>query len=456
MLTHLESKVEGITWPALPTPLGAITLALLYQLEKTQWWSSQDIINFQFQQLANVLTHADRTIPFYHERFRAAGVDPASIKTLDQLGQIPLLSRPQLQQAGTALLSKNVPKSHGKTYTITTSGSTGRPVKVTTTELDSLFWSTCTLRDHQWQKRDLSRKLAAIRYYSDDGAKFPHGINVNTWGTAEHSIMKSSPAAALNINCSIAQQAEWLCRQQPDYLMTYPSNLKALAEYFIATGESLPGLLETRTVGESLSSGVRQVCSEAWHAKLTDMYSCQEVSCIALQCPEHEHYHVQAENLVVEVLDEEDRRCTPGEIGRVVISTLHNFAMPLIRYELGDYAEVGEPCSCGRGLPVLNKILGRQRNMLIYPDGQKRWPIFGINELTKELPIKQLQFVQREIDSIEVRLVTARPLEAKEKTWLVSVVHKQLDYAFRIEIIYLENIPRSKSGKFEDFISEVA
>ena len=82
------------------------------------------------------------------------------------------------------------------------------------------------------------------------------------------------------------------------------------------------------------------------------MYSCEEAGYIALQCPQAEHYHCQSESVLVEVLDDEGRPCTPGQVGKVVLTALHNFAMPLIRYENQDYAEVGPPCACGRGLPV--------------------------------------------------------------------------------------------------------
>ena len=126
-----------------------------------------------------------------------------------------------------------------------------------------------------------------------------------------------------------------------------------------------------RTFGEILEPVCRATCQQVFGVKVVDMYSSQEVGYIALQCPEHEHYHVQAENLLVEVLAEDGRGCGPGEVGRVVVTTLHNFAMPLLRYDIGDYAEVGASCPCGRGLGVLTRILGRQRNLLVLPDGRR-------------------------------------------------------------------------------------
>lgn len=223
-------------------------------------------------------------------------------------------------------------------------------------------------------------------------------------------------------------------------------------------GLHLNKLRGVRALGETLGSEVRAACHEAWGVPLVDMYSAQEIGYIALQCPENENvYHVQAENLYVEIVDEEGRPCKEGEIGRVLITTLHNFAMPLLRYEIGDYAEVGAPCTCGRTLPVLSSVMGRQRNMLVLPNGAKSWPSLGTSALADKLPIiRQFQFVQKSLDRIEARLVTDRQLSNDETSFFVDVLQKSMNYPFKIELKYVENIPRSKGGKFEDFVSEVA
>jgi phenylacetate-CoA ligase len=132
--------------------------------------------------------------------------------------------------------------------------------------------------------------------------------------------------------------------------------------------------------------------------------------------------------------------------------------MPLIRYEIGDYAEVGQPCPCGRGLPVLNRILGRQRNMLHLPDGRRRWPSLDHVEGDHDvglLPIGQLQVVQKTREEIEVNLVAARSLSTVEESILMKHLARALGDSFRIDLHYVTHIPRSPSGKFEDFRSEI-
>lgn len=194
---------------------------------------------------------------------------------------------------------------------------------------------------------------------------------------------------------------------------------------------------------------------EAWGVEIVDSYSSEELGYIALQCPEHEHYHVQMESLIVEVLDENGMPCGVGEVGQVAVSTLHNFAMPLLRYASGDYAEVGAPCGCGRGLPVLTRILGRQRNMLLKPDGGRYWPSFPSEVWADIAPIEQFQVIQRDLDNLELRIVALRELTLAEGAALLAALRDALGSDYRITLVRLAQIPRAAGGKYEDFICEV-
>jgi phenylacetate-CoA ligase len=180
------------------------------------------------------------------------------------------------------------------------------------------------------------------------------------------------------------------------------------------------------------------------------------VGTIALQCPVSGLLHVQAESLIVEVLDAAGRACKEGEIGRVVATDLHNFATPLIRYELGDYAEVGPACPCGRGLPTLKRVLGRARNMVVLPDGTRHWPLVGFHSFREVGQILQFQLIQHDLERIEMRLVTDGKLAASSEQRLAEIVQNALGHPFRIELCYVEGeLERSPGGKFEEFISRV-
>jgi len=453
---QLKSVLPGVAWPAIPDSEGGLMLAILYQLDQSQWFSAAQIWQNQLQQLQNVWDHAVSSVPYYKESMREAGFDKGMKLSAENWQQIPILSRKILQQKEKELLSTNIPREHGRTHVVETSGSTGRPVRVLRTEFINLLWKAFTIREHLWHQRDFSGKMAVIRYAPRGKGEFP-GVLSRNWGPATAQLVETGPSVMLASSTSIAIQVQWLMKEKPDYLLSYPSNLNELARYFLDNGLKLDSLKEVRSFGEALGSDVRSICQAAWGAPLVDGYSTQEIGLIAFQCPADESsYHIQAEKNLVEIVNDKGIPCKQGESGRVLVTSLHNFAMPLLRYEIGDYAEVGSSCPCGRGLPVLKKILGRVRNMLTLPDGSKKWPDFGIRYYADIAPIQQFQMIQKTREMIEMRLVVSEPMDKNQEKRLAEVIQTSLGYPFLVSFSYLDEIPRSASGKFEEFLSEIA
>ena len=442
-LPPLRSVVDGIDWPGIPENGAAHRLSLLLQLEHSQWLAPDKLRERQLAQIKALLRHAMRTVPHYTRCLRGLDIDGMDWPVFEAL---PRLGRKELQENFDALRSPAVPASHGKVVEGQSSGSTGTPVRFLGTSATQLFWDVLTLREHLWQRRDFSGKLAAIRIKVED-AHFPD------WGAPVATVFRSGPASTLNVRTDVAAQLDWLLREDPDYLITHASNLGALIQLGAERGIRLPRLRQARTYSEALRPGLREAVRAAWGVEVADVYSCEEAGVIALQCPEHEHYHVQSENLLVEILDQQGRPCAPGDTGEVVLTTLHNFAMPLIRYRLGDYAEVGNACSCGRGLPVLRQIHGRQRNMIVLPDGRRHWPSFPAELWREVAPVEQFRLVQRSRDEIEACYVMARELDPGEAARIVAALQVRLGHPFRILPRRVDIIERGPGHKFEDFVS---
>lgn len=451
----LPSAHSTIAWPSLPGPQAALTTALLRQLDESQWWTPEEMRGQQLRQANALLVHAYRSVPFYRDRLAQAGFVPGRPLTPEVWARIPVLSRSEVQDAGEALISTAVPESHGKTYDISTSGSTGRPVKARGTRLVQLMWDVLTLREHLWQRRDFSGRLAAIRTFPQGAADYPRGVQAGEWGRSTKHMFPGGHSSMLSVATRVEDQAEWLGRQEADYLLTYPSSVRELLLHSETASIRFPSLRQVRTIGEALSPDVRTLCKRVWGLEIADLYSTQEIGYLAFQCPEENAYHVQSETVLLEVLDRNDKACAPGEVGRVVVTSLHNFAMPFIRYAVGDLAVFGEPCPCGRGLPVLKQILGRVRNMLVYPDGHKYQLQTSAIWEDGALGIRQLQIVQHALDDIEIKLVTQRPLTTSEEDLVRRRFAECCGHAFPTRLTYHDEIPRGPSGKFEDFRSEV-
>lgn len=449
----LYSAVQGIDWPALPAPSAAGKLAALFQLEQSQWWSSEDLRKHQFRQIDVLLRHCAEHVPYY-QAFLGQYISSDIIDD-EQWLKIPLLTRDKLQQAGEKLRTTMMPAGHGKVKLLRTSGSTGKPVEVLGSEMTAFFWNVFSLRDHLWHRRDFSGKLAVIRYSQDESAKPPHGYRLTNWGGAIQDVSETGVGVMINIHTPLSEQISWLQAEDPDYILTHPSVLQALAMHCQREAIQLPALREVRTMSEALPDGLRELCRSVWGVKLVDMYTTTEAGYLALQCPEHDQYHVQSEGVLLEVLDDDGKPCAPGEVGRVVITSLHNFATPLVRYELGDFAEVGEACPCGRGQPVIKRILGRYRNLVTLPNGERRWPKFGIEKMLKLAPVLQYQAIQHTIHEIEYRLVMAQPLSNQARQALLALFGENLHPEISVTISEVDSIPRSASGKYEEFVSKL-
>jgi len=441
------SRLPAMAWPAIPEGNVANMLALLHQMESSQWLDAGALRQHQYRQLELLLAHAFEYSPYCRERW-SGRFDPKQPLTTETFARIPLLTRRDLQEHFEQLKCRSVPPHGGVGEAITT-GSTGTPVRVLKTELCLMLWDVITLRDELWHRRDLGAKLAMIRHGMPEG-EFPN------WGRATHGLAATGPLVVLGIQHDVATQLAWLEQQHPHYLMTHPSLLQELLRQSSAAGQRLDLLREVRTFGEPVTPGLREQCREIWGVPIVDAYSATEVGYMALQCPLHEHYHVQAEDVLIEVLDDDGKPCLPGETGRVVVTSLHNFAMPLVRYEIGDYATVGEPCDCGRGLPVLSRIAGRVRNMLVTADGRRFWIGLGSGTIPRIAPIRQYQFAQVEPDLVEVRLVAASALSVAQEEQLRAHALAQLPAGFRVRLAYRDVIARGVSGKFEDFVCELS
>lgn len=430
-------------------------LAMQLQLEQSQWWSADELVSAQLEQLQLLLQHAVKNVPYYKKRYGDIPFDYSGKLTMNEWRRLPILTRDELQKAGNSLNSKAVSKRHGELFTQRSSGSTGKPVAIKQTKLSNIYWRSFTLRESLWHKRDLRGKLAAIRHSRDAAKKNPRGIRSRDWGAPFNKIYETGPGIFLHSSVAIPEQAEWLLREQPDYLLAYPSVLHELARYFIKNGLELPGLKEARTFGEVLDEETRQDCRRAWNVAIVDGYSSNEVGNMAFQCPDHEHYHIQSEGVLLEILDDAGNPCGPGETGRVIATPLHNYATPLLRYAVGDYAEVGAACDCGRGLPVIKRIMGRSRNLATLPDGSKYWPGIQLTDFGEIAPVIQTQLVQHSTEHVEARLVVTAAVTPEQEQALAELIQKLFGFSFRVTFTYLDEIPRSATDKYEDFLSEV-
>ncbi len=408
-------------------------------LDASQWHSPEAIAAGQAAQLRVLIDHHAHNSPRFAQRLAQAGLTAKDIESPALLKGLPVMSRFDAQRL---VETANVPPAHCPTAPVQSSGSSGIPVRIVKTQLTQLMWQALTLRYHDWSGT-LGGRLAAVRY----GVGITH--DAPDWGLPSSVFRATGPMRRIDVTATLDHQAQLLASFEPDVVQGFPSNIEAL----IATNaEALSSVSTFLTIGETVSESLRTDLSAA--GSVYDCYSAEEIGYIALQCPELPGYHIMAESLIVEIVDIQGNRCAPGETGRVIVSDLHNFAMPVIRYDTGDFAEAGGKCACGRGLPTLNRIRGRWRGMMTLPDGSRHWPLTGIYGFRDIADVRQYQMIQHAPDRIELRFLVDRPLTKDQHAAMQVYLQGRVGHGIAFTIIcFADRLPPGPRGKTDEFIS---
>lgn len=450
----LRSQVRDIAWPAIPNADGARMLALQFQFTQSERWPPAEVEAQQFRQIEALVAFCHHHIPFWRDRLRRAGIRPGQRLNRRLWSQLPVLTRRQAQEAGDALRATDLPPGHGAILNGATSGSTGMPLRFARSEIAQFFWLAANLRPALWHNVAFAGATAVIKQMAV-GEDIPtSALGNQDWG-AGFEAFATGPVMAIDSRRPPQDQVDWLAGCGAAHLITRPSNAARLALHCQATSQRPPALRRIFALGEMVTPGLRALCRDVLGVEMIDIYSAEEGGVMALQCPAHDHLHVLAEVIRLEVLDERDRPCAPGQVGRVVVTPLHNFAMPLLRYEIGDHAEPGPPCSCGRTLPVLTRVIGRAGNRIVLPNGESRMAHWGGERFHQVAGIIQYQVAQLAPDLIEYRLVVRNPLTAADEAFLTGMLHRSIGHPIPVRFAYVDDIPRAASGKHQEFVSEI-
>jgi phenylacetate-CoA ligase len=447
-----RSRIESLRASVLPGAAAHRAFETQVRLAASQWATIEKIEQHQLHLLRKLVKAAAQETDYWRERIRPQQID--GCETLRAaLDRIPVLSRDDLHDHGAALLAQRLPEHQVRAGVQASSGSTGLTVRVATTNLFLSWQKNLSLRCYLWAEFEFARAMAVIRKQPIGVAEYPDGERKTRWAAAGSIPFPTGPAFLLNTHASVEDQWEWLTRVKPAYLFTTPSMVRGFAQYPGREG----GLALSRilTTGEVVDRDLRALVHDTLGVHIYDRYSSQEAGCMAIQCPAGDGYHVQSESVILEVLDNAGKPCRPGEIGRVVVTPLFNFATPLLRYELGDFAEVGGVCRCGRGLPLLNRIMGRRRNILLGPDGRHYWPTLESFDFFQVAQSRAHQFRQVAPGVLEVWLVVESPRTAAQEDEMRRIVAASLPGPFDIRFRYVDEFPRTANGKHEEFISYV-
>jgi phenylacetate-CoA ligase len=425
--------------------------SFLKALDRTQYLPADQMRAYQRRLLEALLRHARAETDFYAERLAPVFRADDTINW-DRWHDIPIVTRKDVQENFAPLSARTLPKMAGETIEDTSSGSTGRPVRYLQTGIQHLASACCGERFFHWHGLRPEALTARIRAAADPATAYPGGRRVAGWRIGQ----PDSPVIDLSIATPAKQQIEWLQRVHPSYLISYPSNLRELARVADAAGERLRFNL-LLSFGEMATDDMREAISGHFGMAPLDRYGSTEVGHVSGTCPHSLKHHLSAEVVFMEVLDEDGNPVAPGTPGRVIVTPFYGLAMPLIRYEIGDYAVMSpEPCGCGRTLPLIERILGRTRNIFRFADGSAVWPVLLSRDLKTYVPLQQFQTIQHSLTDIEFRYVPASREQTNDLAGLERYIRTRLHASVSVRATAVDAIPRSPGGKFEDYLSLVS
>ena len=361
----LKSSVEHLVWPVVQSGRAAQLIALQRQLDASQWWSPEQLRDMQMRQLTALAEHAYKNVPFYQPRLQKAGFRPGMPMDAEIWGKIPVLTRADVLDAGDRLYAKAYPASFGPQTGVTAEGPSAPPLPVRKTAVDQLLWEAAVLREQIWHKETVSGSYVLIRDF--DLSRFSpsqsadinsaRGLMLPDLGPPSHTVWHTGRLGIIHTDRPTADHVEFILKVQPVHLIASPSKLRLILTHFKHHDLRISSIKSVKALGERVDDALRTACAEVFGCKIIHNYTSPETGYIAIQCPESENFHVQSEFVLSVIVDADNAACGPEQIGRVLITPLHNFAMPLLRYEVGDEARAGHPCPCGRGLPVMLRVI---------------------------------------------------------------------------------------------------
>ena len=425
----------------------------LNALERTERMPLRELARYQEQLLIRLVRHASENLPFYRRRLSPLFTADGGVD-LSRWNDLPILTRDEALAHGAEMRAAALSDQYGVVGEFQTSGSTGVPLTLASNALVSTASNALFTRLVRWFGLDTSLPLAVLRRFPDEP------IPTDAEGKVESGWSFADPDALmykLEILTPLQTQLEWLTRHKAPYLLTFPSGALALAHAVSPQqGRSL-GIEMVFLVGETVPEGTAELIAERLGARIASVYACQEIGTIACTCNAEAHYHVTAENALVEIVDESGNDVAPGGRGRVVLTGLYNYAMPFIRYEIGDVAVAGAgPCKCGRTLPVIERIEGRRHNMFVFRDGTRFWPRFStVRPMQAFVPFQRYQWVQLDEDNIEFRYTPDGSGRMPDVAALNAYVRQAIHPSLNFTVKEVETLASGPSGKFEEFISNV-
>jgi phenylacetate-CoA ligase len=416
-------------------------------VEESQWWNNDKLLEHQFAALKRFLEYVGQHSPYYATLFDKHEFRPDRMTSQAELTRLPILSKPMLRDNLSRIMSRNIRPDDA--HWVTTSGTTGLGLRFP--ETWECFQREYAFRFHNYHCGgiELGDKWAICAGHpvaSADCTRPPFWVRdyANNW-----LLMSSCHLTESNLRSYV----DALERFQPDMIGGYPSSVYMLALANEAHGRRVrPKAVFTSS--ETLLDFQRKLIETSFCCKAYSYYGNGERTAFIAEC-EKGRLHLKLEYSLVEFLDDSGEYAKPGTPARMICTGFGNYATPLVRYDIGDAVVVaeGQMCDCGRGGVLLDQLVGRVEDYVITPDGRF---VGRLDHLFKQgQNVRMAQIVQRELDKILIQIVREPAYTKADEAAILKEARLRLGPLIAVEFEYVNDIPRSRTGKFRFVVSQL-
>lgn len=414
---------------------------------KTQWQSYEEQKLQQEKLLRNIIRFAYGNVPYYHKLFKELKISPDDICTLEDLEKLPILTKDIIKANWGDFKPINL--SSMKYHEKLTGGSTGIPLKFRYSKSDRFLGTAILYRGWSYGGYRLADKMVFLA---------GSALNVG----AESSVIKKTHEITRNLKKlssfdmgiqDMENYTKTINSFNPRFLRGYASSIDFFAKY-IDKNEQMK-FDAVFTTAEKLYPHMRENIENVFSCDVFDGYGLYDGGVSAFECQEHNGLHIDTERSIMEVVDENKCQLEEGS-GDILATSLHNFAMPFIRYQTGDVGNiVVDVCGCGRKSKLLKEVIGRQHEMLQTPEGKfVHGAFFNSYMLGKINGVVEFQVIQKSLENIIIKIVADENFDEKQLNNIRSTI-KSKSERWNIEFKFVDQIERTKAGKYKFIVNEV-
>ncbi|MCF6202817.1 MAG: hypothetical protein L3J59_03980 [Methylococcaceae bacterium] len=446
-----ETLFKNILFPTIEKIKGRKTFRYLEEYSTNELKSSEELQAVQFQKLKKLLQHSQENVSYYKKQWKSIGFDWREVRSLADYSQLPVLTKTDIRDNYNELIAENF---KGKSFSKATGGSTGQPLKFEFSTESNERRIAVMMRGYGWAGLTPSRKSLHLWGGEIGKVSKKRQFKMDLYHAFYGRKMLNSFNMTIN---NMVEYVDNINKYRPKIIVAYVAPLVMLAEYIQTNSLSIWTPESIITGAEGLLEFQRKKIEAAFGCKVFNTYGSREFMLIASECEQHDGLHINIDHLVVEIC-EKGVPCDTGDVGDIVISDLHNYAMPFIRYEIGDIASMSpnKVCQCGKHFPLLKNIEGRKLDVIRTPDG-RTVPGEFFPHLMKDIPnIVRFQVIQEEIGKLIINYIVDNPINEEELIQIKGLVEEKMGKDLDVEFRKVDDIPLTQTGKHRVTISRLS